>query len=107
MTRQGTAEGSAIRIIAHREMLGVVPQRSHSVAVEVTHHERAAVTIVGASRGNRSKGHELIHQTKVKLLLLSHIAVEAVAGEGLGAIVAERINPIRIEVQQSRGKPIY
>src|SRR5208337_3416835 len=59
MPQQGTAESSPVRIIAHRKMLRVVPQRSHRVAVEIAHHERAAMTVIRATRRQLGKGREL------------------------------------------------
>src|ERR1700678_1504287 len=106
MSYQGATKGGAIRVIAHRKMLRVIPQRSHGIAVEIAHHERAAVTVIGASWRELGKGGKLVHQAQVELLLLGQVTVVAVTGETLRTIVAERIYPVRIEVQQRRRESV-
>src|SRR5271167_3307004 len=87
-------------------MLRVIPQRGHGITVEIAHHERTAMTVIGASWRELGKGGELVHQADIELLLLGEVAVVAVAGKPLRAIVAERIYAVRVEVQQGRRESV-
>ncbi len=88
------SEVRAVRIVTHREVLCIVPQGGHRVAVVVTHGE-ARRAEDAAARGRRTghadRGREQVHQAVIEGELLRAVVVILVGGDGLRSIQAERI----------------
>ncbi len=75
------AEDGVEVVVAHRVMLGVVPERRDRVAVEIVHHDLG----VALRPGGAHRLDEAVHEPAVIGLLLLAVAVIHVAGGGLGA----------------------
>ncbi len=71
---RGWAEGRAVGIIAHREMLRVIPQRCDGVAVEIAHHQALGVEDASAAGAGRAG------------VLRKQVHLAAVEGRLLGAV---------------------
>ena len=110
--RGGRPERGAERVVAHRVVLGVVPERGHRVAVVVVHDDlriaersargRPAARVVrSAVRADALD--ELVHQAVVERLLLVAVVVVLVAGD-LAARVARK--PDRARVQPPRRREV-
>ncbi len=96
-------EGRVERVVAHREVLGVVPERRHRVAVEVA-HDLALVAPRCAVAGELD---ELVHQPVVEGQLLLGVVVPLVAGRGLRAAEAERIHRVRILRHEAGAESVH
>src|SRR6202035_519714 len=82
--RRRGAEGGAERVVVHREMLRVIPDRGDGIAVEVSHDLVGDdYIVVGAELRGRQR-EKIIHQAKMKRGLLVGVVVILVAGRGLG-----------------------
>ena len=103
--RRGGAERGAVRIVTHREMLGVVPQRGDRVAIVVAHHQ--ALALAGVEAGGRTHAHGLdepVHGAGVERLLLVGVVVILIAGGGIPMTEPERLHRVRIVIEQTSGK---
>ena len=98
--RSGRAELGVIEVVAHGEVLGVVPQPGHCVAVEVVHHQAGRGELGG--RATRVLGvlHKCVHQSAVQRLLLGGVAMILVAGQRLRGAEPHRVVLVRVIGQQ-------
>ena len=96
----GRAEGRAERVVAHREVLRVVPQRRHGVAVVVAHRQRLVGAVARELR-------EAVHQPAVERLLLGRVVVVLVADDRFRAVDPERVERVRVFGQQVFGQPVH
>ena len=89
------AVGVGIGVVAHREMLRVLPHRGDGVAVEIAHHLAFGAESAGAARrAPAGIFGEQIGLAAVIGLLLGGIGVVLVGGVGLGAVEAERLGGV-------------
>ena len=99
----GRAEAGVPVVVAHRVVLGVVPQRGHGVAVEVVHDDAGRAVLDAAAVG-RGRGlgllDEHVHLPVVLGLLLRRVAVVLVGGERLGVGQPLRVVLVRVVRQQ-------
>src|SRR5262249_23102104 len=100
-----------VGVVAHRVVLGVVPESGDGVAIEIAHHlTGGAEGARAAARALAGKGREAVHLATVVSRLLSAVAVALVGGVGLGAVETERIGSaraverieVRVVVEQRR-----
>ena len=82
-TRAGRSERGPERVVAHCELLGIVPQAGDGVAVVVIHDIIGLAGLAGVARAARraDRRHELVHGAAVKGLLLGVVVVVLIAGE--------------------------
>jgi hypothetical protein len=107
----GGSKGRAIGVVVHGEVLRVVPQRGHGIAVVVVHDAVDAQTAgagVIAAEGKRRAvlepcAGEAVHQAVVSGKLLIAIHVVLVAGDRPAAVDAHRIRDVWIGRQQAGG----
>src|SRR5580693_9895379 len=94
-THRGRTEVGAVRVIAHRVVLGIVPQRSDRVAIEVSHYLTSREYNIRRSTGWRTRasrvGGKQIHRATVEGQLFGSVIVAHVLRVGLRAIEAKRI----------------
>ena len=100
--RRGRAEGGVQVVVAHRVVLGVVPQPGDGVAVVVVHDDAGrAEYSPGAGAGARlGVLDELVHLPVVHGLLLRRVAVVLVGGERLGVGQPLRVVLVGVVRQQ-------
>ena len=99
------AEIRAEGIVVEGEMLGVVPERRHRIAVEIAHHRLGvAALLVGIGRGEFD---ELVHQPAVEGLLLRRVVVIHVAGRRLLRRQPDGIGRVGIVGQQRLGQAVH
>src|SRR5260370_19507104 len=73
-------------VVAHRVVLGVVPEGGYGIAVVVSHDDRFAVPSHVTARARCSyRLHELVHGARAQRFLLVQIVMILIAGDGLGA----------------------
>src|SRR5262249_42252554 len=95
--RGGRREGGVEGVVAHREVLGVVPQPGHRVAVVVVHDVAGTAGLpggAGAAAGAHG-GDELAHLPAVERHLLRAVAVVLVASQdvvNVGRVIAPRVD---------------
>ena len=93
--RRRGAEGGRIGVVAHGEVLGVVPQRGDGVAVVVAHHQTLRAEGAGAALGAAAGvQREEVHGEVVIGRLLGGVAVVLVGGAGLGDVEAEGLGRV-------------
>src|SRR5262249_2274109 len=95
--RSGWAEGGAVRVVAHGEVLRVVPEGGDGVAVVVAHGAELAEVGVGAADDGA-----VVHQAAVKRALLVGVVVIFVGGDGNAGRNAEGIDGVGVVVEQAR-----
>ncbi len=99
----GRAEAGVPVVVAHRVVLGVVPQPGHGVAVVVVHDDAGRAVLDAAAVG-RGRGlgllDEHVHLPVVLGLLLRGVAVVLVGGERLGVGQPLRVVLVRVVRQQ-------
>ena len=99
---RGRPERRPVAVVAHREVLGVVPQPGDGVAVVVVHHllrgRRPCRTGVVAAAGADALD-EVVHLAAVEGLLLVGVVVVLIAGELAAGAAGEtgraRVEPLR------------
>src|SRR5947209_7427803 len=99
-TDSGWSKSGAEEVIAHREVLCVVPEGRDGVAIIVIHHD----PFVFASRTHILD--ELIHLAIVKSFLLIEVLVILVTVDRLRAIQSLWISQVGIVVKQLRSQAI-
>ncbi len=104
----GGAESGAERIVAHREVLCVVPNRGHGIAVVVTHHDAGPFAGRVAAPAGRSHGlDKLVHEAGIESFLLVVVIVILVAGHRLCSRQPEGLNRIGIVREQRAVQSIH
>jgi hypothetical protein len=88
------AERRAERVVAHGEVLCVVPERGHGVAVVVAHH--LATGLAARAVAATDLLDELVHQAVVEGQLLVLVVVVLISGLELRAVEAEGLNGVRV-----------
>ncbi len=82
-----------IGVVAHREVLRVVPQTRHSIAVVVAHHEAQRAEFARGTRRVVTRIQRVqVHLAAVGSKLFRRVAVVLTLRAGLGAVEAERID---------------
>src|SRR5437588_2092532 len=98
---QGAGSGRTISgaegVVAHGEVLRVVPKSSHGVAVVVAHGAGRAKDSVVAAQFL----YELIHQSAIRGCLLVSVVVVLIAGHRNAAVNAKRIGEIGVVFEQA------
>ena len=100
-SRCGGSEDGIVGIIAHRKVLGVVPECCDRVSVVVVHHNRLVGATASADALNK-----MIHQSMVESQLFILVVVILIAGQSLGTIKPLRVCQVRIGCKQSRVEPV-
>ena len=100
-SRCGGSEDGIVGIIAHRKVLGVLPECCDRVSVVVVHHNRLVGATTSADALNK-----MIHQSMVESQLFILVVVILIAGQGLGTIKPLRVCRVGIIRQQSRVEPV-
>src|SRR5215216_7959289 len=102
MTWRGVPEDGLVVVVAHREVLCVVPKRGYSVSIEIVHDQRLvrAVWATGVF-------HELVHEPVVEGLLLCVVVVDLVARKGLGAVNPGRVGRVGVVCEQLVVQTVY
>ena len=104
----GGAEAGVPVVVAHRVVLGVVPQPGDGVAVEVVHDD-AGRAVLDAAAGGRGRVlgllDEHVHLAVVLRQLLRRVAVVLVRGERLGVAQPLRVVLVRVVRQQRADRP--
>ena len=98
-TRCRGAERRPERVVAHRVVLRVVPQRRRRVPVVVVHHGRRGAglrAVRGLPARLSDRLHEEVHQAAVERLLLVAVVVILVAGLEAAGVTGE---PVRAAVE--------
>ena len=105
------AELGVEKIVAHGEMLRVVPQRGHGVAVVIAHGDASGTGNLGAAsaRGGRTGVlREFIHQAVIECGLFRLVGVGVVAIQRrLTTVEPEGRHRIGIAVQQRVTEPVH
>jgi len=101
MAHHGRTKRGRKEPVAHREVLGVVPQRGDGIAVIVAHRQMGR-----ALRRGGAERHEPIEQTTVVRRLFVLVVIVVVARPGLRAIQPERRRCVRIVESQLQGEPV-
>src|SRR5205807_6904892 len=87
----------AEEVVIHREVLSIVPESSHSVAVVVTHNKTLSqAQIIAPGLRCPIELDKFVHQAPVQGLLFAGVIVTLIADDRLRAIQAERLNRVRI-----------
>ncbi len=117
--RRRRTEVGPVRVVAHREVLGVVPQAGDGVAVVVVHDRVVGVDSGGWSRvpfrgqalRERQRTarllHEHVHQAVVESALLVRVPVVLVARRRLSAVQQLRIRQVGVVGQKRPGQPVH
>src|SRR5205807_6628035 len=90
-----------VGIVAHRKVLGVVPECCDRVSVVVVHHNRLVGATASADALNK-----MIHQAVVESQLFILIVVILIAGQSLGTIKPHRVCRVGIGLQQNHVEPV-
>src|SRR6185312_11095482 len=88
-------------VIAHGEILSIIPECSDRVSIVVVHHK----VLIGAT-ATTGVLNELVHQAMIECQLLGQVVVILVTGEGLGTVKSGWIGKIGIVIQQEIVQPI-
>ena len=88
----------SVRVIAQDEILSIVPEAGHRVAVVIAHDQ--AIRIIDSATSRRRSGgsrvqREQVHQTRVGRLLLGLVVMILIGSRGLRNIEPERIGGAR------------
>ena len=105
--RGGRPELGVVEVVAHRVVLGVVPQPGHGVAVVVVHDQAGRLVVGGRAGADPGLLHELVHQPAVHGLLLGGVAVVLVTGQGLRRGQPLGVGRVGVVGQQRRGQAVH
>jgi hypothetical protein len=116
---RGRAKIGAIGVVAHRVVLGIVPQRRNRIAVKIAHHLTGCEHGCRRSTGRRtcaaSVRGEQIHHAAVEGELFGHVVMIHILCVRLRAIKTERIGcagsiervKVGVIVQQSDSQTVH
>jgi hypothetical protein len=108
VTHGGWPETRAEEVVAEGEMLGVVPQRSHSVAIVIAHDEALSfVEIITAALGSPIELNEFVHQPVAHGFLLTRIIVALIADDGFFARHPKGLDRIRVVRHQRPAQAVH
>src|ERR1700722_11557497 len=94
-SNRGRAEVGSMIVVAHREILSVIPQAGYGVAIVVAHNDPGVQVLHVGKRwtaGSTGEFGELVHQAAIKGLLFRHVVVILAASVVLAGIKAEGLD---------------
>src|ERR1700723_3056077 len=94
-SNRGGPKVGSVKVVAHREILSVIPQAGYGVAIVVAHNDPGVQVLHVGKRwtaGSTGEFGELVHQAAIKGLLFRHVVVILAAGVVLAGIKAEGLD---------------